>query len=105
MQQTQFLNHIRRNVSKVESESEIILFGSRARGDVHLDSDWDILILSNQNELSFEKENEFINSLYEIELETGEVITPLIYTRQQWYSTYTISPLFKNIEKEGVRLK
>lgn len=98
-------NLICQNICKVENDAEVILFGSRARGDIHIQSDWDVLILSNQNTLSFEDENAFINSIYEVELETGEIITPLIYTKKQWNTTYTDSPLHQNIEKEGVILK
>jgi predicted nucleotidyltransferase len=53
--------------------SDIILFGSRARGNAVKHSDWDILILLNTPEVNFEMEKNFINALYEIEIETGEV--------------------------------
>jgi len=36
---------IKESVREVEPESEIMLFGSRARGDERADSDWDLLIL------------------------------------------------------------
>lgn len=42
-----------RNTAKstIPSGSKAILFGSRARGDTHQDSDWDILILLDKDHL------------------------------------------------------
>lgn len=42
-----------RNTAKsaIPSGSKAILFGSRARGDAHQDSDWDILILLDKDHL------------------------------------------------------
>jgi predicted nucleotidyltransferase len=34
---------IRKYVSEVEPSAEVILYGSRARGDERADSDWDII--------------------------------------------------------------
>jgi len=45
----------------------------------------------------------FINQFYEVELETGAVISPLIYTKEQW-NRHSASPLFEKIQKEGIRL-
>lgn len=51
-----------RNTAKsaIPSGSKAILFGSRARGDAHQDSDWDILILLDKDHLDqtdYDKEN------------------------------------------------
>jgi len=37
---------IRKNVDEIDDNAEIILYGSRARGDERQDSDWDILVLT-----------------------------------------------------------
>jgi len=84
--------------------SEVFLFGSQVRGDAKKGSDWDFLILLNETPVTFDTENQLINELYEIELETGEVISPLIYSKADWYSNHTITPLFTNIQKDGIRL-
>ena len=39
------LNLIKKAVLKIDKSATVILFGSHARGDAHLESDWDILIL------------------------------------------------------------
>lgn len=51
-----------RNTAKsaIPSGSKAILFGSRARGDAHQDSDWDILILLDKDHLDqtdYDKKN------------------------------------------------
>lgn len=100
----QILNRIKEIVSDTDSNTEVFLYGSRARGTAKADSDWDVLILLNSNKLSYDLEKKFIDDLYEIELETGEVISPLIFAKNEWNGKYAITPLFENIQKEGIRL-
>ena len=92
-------------VAKNDPDSEIYLYGSRARGDEKKVSDWDLLILLNRQSISFDLETRFMDDLYEIELETGEVISPLIYAKKDWVENHSITPLFENIQKEGIRIK
>jgi len=40
-----------------------------------------------------------------LELETGEIISPLIYSKSDWILNHSITPLFENIQREGVRIK
>jgi predicted nucleotidyltransferase len=65
---------IRKNVNEIDDNAEIILYGSRARGDERIDSDWDILVLTDYP-VSLEKEKIFRDKLYALELETGEPIS------------------------------
>lgn len=92
-------------INNTAPDSEIFLFGSRARKDSKRTSDWDLLILLNTNNLSFEYEKKIMDIFYDVELETGEVISPLIYSKSDWREKYTITPLYENIEKEGIRIK
>lgn len=92
-------------VNQTAPNSEIYLYGSRARGTAKKISDWDFLILINDQKISFDFETKFMDNFYEVELETGEVISPLIYTKQDWTVNHTATPLFSNIKKEGIRIK
>jgi predicted nucleotidyltransferase len=92
-------------VDKTAPEAEVYLYGSRARGDSKHLSDWDILILVNSKRLSFDLETKFMDEFYEVELDTGEIITPLVYTKNDWNKKRYITPLYENIKKEGVRIK
>ena len=92
-------------VNKNDPDSEIYLYGSRARGDAKKQSDWDLLILLNKKSISFDLETRFMDEFYEIELETGEIFSPLIYSKKEWIENHSITPLFENIKKEGIRIK
>ncbi|MCE5185732.1 MAG: nucleotidyltransferase domain-containing protein [Planctomycetaceae bacterium] len=85
-------------------DPEIILYGSQAKGTAHLESDIDLLILTNQS-VSAELKNAICGDLYEIELELDVVISPLIKSRQQWdRPVVKVLPLYRNIQREGVRV-
>ncbi|HBX50313.1 MAG: hypothetical protein A2275_18945 [Bacteroidetes bacterium RIFOXYA12_FULL_35_11] len=94
---------IKKSITKEDSEAEIILFGSRARGDNTNISDWDILVLIDNNNTN-ELEDKFRNNLYEIELETGQIISTIVYSKNYWSNILKYSPLYNNVNKEGIRL-
>ena len=95
---------IKELVNTTIPDSDIYLYGSRARGHFKAQSDWDLLILLNQQHLSFHFETEIMDAFYNLELETGEVISPLIYTKQDWIENHSYTALFENIQKDGKRL-
>jgi predicted nucleotidyltransferase len=99
------LNKIVGAINETAPDSEVYLYGSRARGNAKNVSDWDLLILLNLPQLSFDLETEIMDTFYNVEMETGEVISPLIYSKNDWFDKHLYSPLFENIEKEGIRLK
>ncbi len=100
----QLLEKIKAVPSLASPHAEVILYGSHARGDSNAHSDWDLLILLNLATLPFDVEVKLMNALYEIEVETGEVISPLIYTKKDWNERHTRPALFENIKNEGVRI-
>ena len=101
-------NLIRDRITKAiyakEPYAEAYLFGSRARGDFRPDSDWDILILVNDDKVTNEIEDKFRDDLYDIELEAGQIISTFIYPKEFWRSTLRYSPLYENVNREGIRL-
>lgn len=98
------LSRIKQTIYKSAPDAEIILYGSRARGSSKKVSDWDLLVLLNSNIISFDFETKLMDDLYEIEIDTGEVISPLFYTKTDWIENYPITPLYENIQKEGIHL-
>jgi predicted nucleotidyltransferase len=101
----QILQMIIRVVNKTAPDSEVYLYGSQAKGNARKLSDWDLLILLNVPNVPFDFETKFMDEFYELELETGEIFSPLIYSKNDWNSNYSITPLYENIQKEGVKLK
>lgn len=97
-------DRIRKTIHKKDPHAEAYLFGSRARGDFKPDSDWDILILVDDFKVTNEIEDKFRDDLYDIELESGQVISTFIYPKDYWQNTLIYSPLYKNINKEGIKL-
>lgn len=92
-------------VNQTAPNSEIYLYGSRARGTAKKLSDWDFLILLNSQHISFAFETNLMDIFYDVEIETGEIISPLIYTKNDWKSNHIATTLFSNINKEGIRLQ
>lgn len=101
---SEILSKIRDVISGIAPYSEVYLYGSRVRGNSKKQSDWDILILLNTNSITFDFEKKIIDALYDIEIETGEVISPLIYTKTDWDNKHFFTPLYENINREGIRL-
>jgi len=93
---------VRAETQNIEQNAQVILFGSRARGDNRQDSDWDFLILMDR-EVTAALKDEIRERLYEIELETGEVISTIIHQKDEW-DERTITPIHQIIEEEGVEV-
>ena len=104
MNKNQIRDKITKSIHERDPHAEVYLFGSQARGDSRPDSDWDILILVEDLKITNEIEDKFRDELYEIELESGQVISTFIYPKDYWQNTLIFSPLYKNINKEGIRL-
>lgn len=97
-------NSIKRYVHDVDPCADVWLFGSRARNDARNDSDWDILILTDQENFSLKDEEKYIDHLSQLMVETGQVIQVLVYPEKEWNTKYSVIPLYKSIQKDGIRL-
>jgi predicted nucleotidyltransferase len=98
------LENITTAIHRQDPSAQAFLFGSRARGDNNPDSDWDILILINSQEVTSEIEDKFREVLYNIELESGQIISTFIYPKSFWQKNLKYSPLYKAVKKEGIKL-
>jgi uncharacterized protein len=98
----QIIQLIRQKVNELDSTAEVILYGSRARGDNKRDSDWDVMILLNRMNVDKKIEQTFRHHLLDLELEIGVPISVFVYSKSDWEGKYSITPLFRTIKKEGI---
>ena len=84
---------------------QTILFGSRARGDAHDESDADVaLILSGQIQPFVKTKMALCDLAYDVLLDTGVVIQALPIWEKQWATpdSYTNPTLLRNVARDGV---
>lgn len=98
------ISRIKETIHSKDPKAEAFLFGSRARGEAQPDSDWDILILVDSKKVTNDIEDTFRDELYDIELDSGQIISTFIYSKEQWNSSLRFSPLYTNVELDGIRL-
>jgi predicted nucleotidyltransferase len=96
------LEAVKETVLKIDPAAQIILYGSRSRGEEEEYSDWDYLILLDKK-TDYEKIRTIRHAIYEIELETGEIINEIIKDRDEWNSSlYRATSFYKNVMKEAI---
>jgi uncharacterized protein len=98
------LKQVKETVLTIEPTAEVILYGSRARGDSNAESDWDFLVLVD-GAVSDERVDRIRHRLYEIEWQFDQVISSIVRNREQWSSQQLSStPFHSNVEREGIVL-
>ncbi|MBW1982243.1 MAG: nucleotidyltransferase domain-containing protein [Deltaproteobacteria bacterium] len=104
MNRDELIKQIRQAVHEVEPAAEIILYGSHSREDALPESDWDFLILVD-GPVSDERTDRIRHKLYEIEWESGEIISSIVRNREEWNSDlYKAMPFHQRVQREGIRL-
>ena len=96
MKRPDIVRRIAEVVHRIAPDAKTILYGSEARGDAQVDSDIDLLILLDGDQL------EITRHLYEVEVETGVIISPMVVLRRVWERITT--PFSINVMKEGIVL-
>jgi predicted nucleotidyltransferase len=101
---TELLRRCKEAITDVVPDATVILYGSRARGDAGEYSDYDIMVIVNQT-VNMALKEKILDNIFPIELETGAVLTYIVYNKAKWDSPlYQVIPLHKNIDREGVIL-
>lgn len=102
MERQKVLQLVKNAVHEVDDKAEIILFGSRARGDYHDESDWDFLILvEDENEREIWKK--IRKKLYETELKTDEIFSSIVHSKNNWQN-YKLSLFYREVQKDGIKI-
>ena len=94
------LKQIADSVRTTDPGATLILFGSYARGDQRPDSDMDILVLLETDRITWDDRKRISSPLYAIELETGIMISPRLYSKKAWAS-HRVTPFYENVINDG----
>jgi len=95
------LQRIKSSIYVAEPQATVMLYGSYARGDNRDNSDIDLLILLNKDKVTWEDEKRVSYPLYDIEFDTGTLISPLVITRHDWETKHRITPFYHEVIKDG----
>jgi predicted nucleotidyltransferase len=98
------LNRIKAAILRVDPNAEIMLFGSRARGENRPNSDWDILVLTELDLTSKTDEIPFWNAVLPIEIDQLQDISLAIRSKDQWKKIHSNAPLYDAIASEGITI-
>jgi len=104
MQHPEIIKTIQEILRRVAPDATAILFGSEARGDARPDSDIDVLILVDKEKISLQDRQTITFPLYDVELDTGIMISPKVFSKQVWEEQMSITPFYRNVMKEGILL-
>lgn len=98
------LELIKKNVHEVDATAEVWLYGSRARGEAREDSDWDVLVLSQKEQLTFKEEEQFMDHICDLMVLTGQAIQLFAYGSKDWYSRHAVTPFYQSVQSEAILL-
>ncbi len=103
-QNKNIIEQIRALGKKVLPEgSRLLLYGSRARGDNRPDSDWDLLVLLDQDRQQLQDFEQYAYPFVEMGWNEGIEINPMLYTRREWAKRH-FTLFFHNVENDKIVL-
>lgn len=86
--------------------TKVIVYGSYARGDYNSSSDVDVMILIKMSDNEIKKiENQVYDLAFDIEMDTGVDISPIIKNEEQYEYWLDTLPFYKNIHEEASGIK
>lgn len=79
----------------------VILFGSKARGDADAHSDIDLLLISSKG-LHWKEEKAIVEVLFDIGMEYDVIFSPLFASSEEWHNgIFKEFPIYDQITREG----
>lgn len=104
MNRTDLINRLRLMIKGISPDAQAILYGSEARGEARTGSDIDLLILLDKDNISPKEEDKITAPIYDLEIETGTVISPVVMTRKAWEAAKRKTVFYYNVMKDGILL-
>lgn len=100
MNKSQVIDNIRQVASTVLPQgSKLYLYGSRARGDAHEDSDWDLLLLLDQPMNGDADFKRYVYPIMERGFDLWQYFSVQTYTKNDWYNG-PHAMFYFNVEKD-----
>lgn len=100
MERLQVINNIKQTAARVLPKGSMLyLYGSRARGDFHEKSDWDLLVLLDKPKKGKDDWDKYAWPFIEIGLDMNEIVSAQTYTKDTWFNG-THSLYFYNVEED-----
>jgi predicted nucleotidyltransferase len=96
---TDLKSHLLKNYGK--SVNDVVLFGSQARGDSNEYSDFDVLIVL-ENDYSGRDENQILDLCYDIDLKYDILLDVHLISIKELTSIRGRQPVFVNAIKSGI---
>lgn len=103
-QEIKAIRELKQKLLKKFPDIEVILYGSKARGDSKESSDIDILILIDQK-IDRNLKEKITQIKYDIELKYDVIFSTIIENKKVWKSPlFNVMPLHLNVHKDGVSI-
>jgi len=81
---------------------KLVLYGSKARGDSHRESDIDVLVVL-RDEFDWRTKHAVYDVCFDINLEYDVLLQPIIYSQARYNDPLIrATPLYQNVLEEGV---
>jgi UTP:GlnB (protein PII) uridylyltransferase len=104
MERQQVIENIKKVAQRVLPKgSTLYLYGSRARGDYHKDSDWDLLVLLDKPKIENADFQKYSYPFMTMGWDIGEDIRPHAYTKDEWFNG-PHSMFYYNVEEDKIVL-
>ena len=95
---------VKKAVLDIEPSARVLLYGSRACGKARAESDWDFLVLVDGT-VDARRKRRIRHRLYDVEWESGHVLTSIILDRREWErSVRNGIPFHATVSEQGVAI-
>ena len=103
MTDKEILAQIKTTVQEIIPDAKVFLFGSRARGDWHEESDWDILVLT-ENKYPKSIKQLVHDKLFPLSVHLATLFQFVIVTEEEWENAPELYSLYKGVGDELIAL-